>query len=143
MSAPSRTPAIIGFLIAGALILGLGFFGNRIGTGGDDALPALRIAAPVDGDSVANPVIIRFTTPADLELHEGMGWMAGELHLHAMVDGAEIMPAAADIRPSADGWEWRLAPLEAGPRTLHLTWAGRHHGNLAGPTDTVRIHVIR
>ncbi|HSJ10912.1 MAG TPA: hypothetical protein VK928_13395 [Longimicrobiales bacterium] len=142
MSTPSRTPAIIGFLIAGAVILGLGFFGDRFARNDDATLPALAIAAPADGDSLANPVTLSFTSAAPLELHTGMGWMAGELHLHAMVDGAEIMPAAADIRPVGTGYEWRLPNLDAGERTLYLTWAGRHHGNLAGTSDTIRIHIL-
>jgi len=135
----NRTPAIIGFLFAGAVILLLGFFGDRIGTGGDDAPPALRILAPTD--SAANPVVLRFRTDAPLELHPGMGWMADELHLHAMVDDVEIMPAAADLRAAGDAWEWQLPPLEPGTHRIYLTWAGRHHGNLAGDTDTVRVIV--
>jgi hypothetical protein len=142
MSTPSRTPAIIGFLIAGAAILGLGFFGDRFSRDDDATLPALAIVAPADGDSLRNPVTLRFTSAAPLELHTGMGWMAGELHIHAMVDGAEIMPAAADIRPAGNAWEWRLPLLDAGERTVYLTWAGRHHGNLTGPTDTIRIRVL-
>lgn len=138
----SRTPAIIGFLIAGLLVLGLGFFGDRFTAGGDQQLPPLTLVSPRSGDSVANPVMLQFRTPAQLELHSGMGWMAGELHLHAMVDGTEVMPAAADIRAAGDGWEWQLPPLEPGNRQVHLSWAGRHHGNLTTPSDTARIHVL-
>jgi hypothetical protein len=139
----SRTPAIIGFLIAGAAILGLGFLAGLRRDAGppDNGIPELRILAPAHGDSVTNPVTVRFATPADLRLGRG-GWAAGDLHLHAMADGVEIMPAAADVTARDGDFEWRLPALPAGYRRIYLTWAGRDHRNIAGPADTVTIHVL-
>lgn len=142
MPEKNRTPAIIGFLVAGALILTFGFLaGLRNGSDDMDGVPALRVQAPAPGDTVENPVRVLFTTPAPLELGP-MGWAASDLHLHIMVDGTEHMPAAGDIE-SADGtFTWTLPPLDPGDRTFHLTWAGRHHGNLRGVTDTVTVTVL-
>lgn len=140
----SRTFLIIGFLAAGALILALGFtLGGRSAGGAPDALAPLRILTPATGDSLHNPVTITFVTRAPLRLDSALGWVAGELHLHAMADGVEIMPAAADIAPAADaGFRWQLPDLPTGTRRIHLTWAGRHHGNLGGATDTLLLHIV-
>ncbi|HEX6309734.1 MAG TPA: hypothetical protein VFZ69_16275 [Longimicrobiales bacterium] len=137
---PSRAPAIIGFLIAGALLVAASMLADsRDDTAGD--VPALEIVRPATGDSVANPVSLEFRTPAPLHLDDAMGWAADDLHLHAMVGDREVMPAAADIQPRGDGFLWRLPMLEPGTHRIHLTWAGRHHGNLRGPADTITVHV--
>jgi hypothetical protein len=143
---PRRTPAIIGFLVAGAVILGASFFVTSIGTiGGDsyDDVPRISITAPASGDTVTNPVTLLFDTPGDLAFDPAMGWMAGDLHLHAMLGSVELMPAAADIAVAGAAWTWRLPRLDTGTHRLYLTWAGRHHGNLRGQTDTIVINVVR
>jgi hypothetical protein len=139
----ARTPAIIGFLIAGAVILVLGFLASlrQAAEPVTAAAPPLYIVAPIHGDTVANPVTIRFHTPADLQLGRA-GWTAGDLHLHVMADDREIMPAAADISATGTQFDWRLPPLEPGTRRLYLTWAGRDHRNLIGIADTVYLHVV-
>jgi hypothetical protein len=140
----SRTVAIVGFLAAGALILGLGFcLGGDGTTGPSHEIAPLHIHTPADGDTLANPVTLVFSTPAPLELDPSMGWTAHDMHLHAMADSVEIMPAAADIAPRGDSvFHWRLPALPAGPHRIHLTWAGRHHGNLRGTADTIRVHIL-
>lgn len=140
----ARTPAIIGFLIAGAVILGLGFLASlrQAAEPITTVAPPLYIVAPGHGDTVANPVTIRFRTSADLQLGRA-GWTAGDLHLHAMADDREIMPAAADITLAGPQFTWRLPPLEPGTRRLYLTWAGRDHRNLVGIADTVHLHILR
>lgn len=140
---PQRTPAIIGFLVAGAVILGVSFFVSTREAGSDvyDDVPPLTILSPSSGDSVANPLTIVFRTPGSLEFDAAMGWMAGDLHLHAMAGEQEIMPAAADIVPRDSVFTWRLPRLGAGTHRIYLTWAGRHHGNLRGQADTVIVHI--
>ncbi|MGH7449002.1 MAG: hypothetical protein ACREK1_12225 [Longimicrobiales bacterium] len=139
--AHSRTPAIIGFLIAGAVILGASFFvSTRPGTS-YDGVPPLTISSPASGDSVTNPVTVTFRTTDALELDPGLGWTAGDLHLHAIAGSREIMPAAADIVATDSIYTWRLPDLDSGTHSLYLTWAGRHHGNLRGVADTVIIYV--
>jgi hypothetical protein len=138
-----RSVAIIGFLTAGAVILGLGFCLGGEGDGRGTTVAPLRIVDPADGDSLRNPIVLTFRTPATLRLDPSMGWMAHDLHLHAMADTIEIMPAASDITALNDStWRWRLPPLTSGSRRIHLTWAGRHHGNLRGEADTIRVHVL-
>ena len=138
-----RSVAIIGFLAAGALILTLGFcLGGRNGENAAGGVPPLHIEEPADGDTLANPVVVTFNTPGALRLHAAHGWTAGELHLHAMADSVEIMPGAADITAAGENrWRWRLPALDTGEHRFYLTWAGRHHGNLAGVADTIRIFV--
>jgi hypothetical protein len=138
---PSRTPAIIAFLVAGAVILTLGFVGSLFRDREPvERVPALRLLAPAAGDTVDNPVVLRFSTPADLRLGRA-GWTAGDLHLHAMAGQREIMPAAADITVAGGGFSWRLPALSPGEHRIHLTWAGRSHANLSGPSDTIRIFI--
>lgn len=140
---PSRTPAIIGFLIAGALILGASFFVSTLDRDGNDDVPPIAIDAPASGDTLTNPVTIRFRTPGDLAFDSAMGWMAGDLHLHAMAGDREIMPAAVDIAGADSAFTWRLPDLDPGTHRIYLTWAGRHHGNLRGQADTVVVHLER
>lgn len=137
------TPAIVGFLVVGALLLAVGFLlGNRDGSDARVQPPALRVLAPASGDSVENPVVLTFRTTAPLELGAA-GWAAGDLHLHAMVDDTEHMPAGSDITAGDSIFTWQLPPLHPGAHRIHLTWAARHHGNMIGRTDTVRVHVRR
>lgn len=143
MNEANRTPAIIGFLIAGAIILALGFLAGQGGGADDlDGVPELSIRSPQPGDTLTNPVTVEFVTPAPLELGPA-GWVARDMHLHIMVDDVELMPAAADIQPAGAGFVWTLPQLEPGTHRLYLTWAGRHHGNLRGQTDTVQLHITR
>lgn len=139
----ARTPAIIGFLVVGAVILGASFFVSTLNRDGYDAIPPISIIGPASGDTVSNPVTITFRTPGALAYDDAMGWMAGELHLHAMVSGTEIMPAAADIAPGDSLFTWRLPAVEPGEHRIYLTWAGRHHGNLRGQADTVAVFVAQ
>ena len=140
---PTRTPAIIGFLVAGAVILGASFFVTALDGDAYDDVPPISIAAPASGDTVTNPVMLAFDTEGELEFDPAMGWVASDLHLHAMVGSLELMPAAADIVATDSAWTWRLPRLEPGTHRLYLTWAGRHHGNLRSETDTIVIHVSR
>jgi hypothetical protein len=141
----SRTPAVAGFLIAGALLLAIGYIANRqssvVGDVAPD-LPPLSITAPASSDTVRNPIELRFTTPAQLELTRD-GWTADDMHLHLMIDGNEVMPAATDITATSGAFVWRLPLLDSGTHRLYLTWAARHHGNLAGVTDTLSLFVTR
>ena len=139
--APGRTPAIIGFLVVGTVILGASFFVSTLPDTSDDGVPPLTITSPAPGDSVTNPVTVTFRTTEALELDSDLGWTAGDLHLHAMAGSREIMPAAADIVATDSTYIWRLPDLDSGTYSLYLTWAGRHHGNLRGVADTVVIHV--
>jgi hypothetical protein len=136
-----RAPIIIGFLAAGALLLGLGMFADRMRSAPEPALPELTLLAPRAGDTVSAPLAVRFHTPAPLAL-TSMGWTAGDLHPHILLDGRELMAAAADIESQPDGFRWRLPTLPPGDHTLLLAWAGMHHGTLGDTVGrTIRFHV--
>src|SRR5690606_11484453 len=92
----TRTPAIVGFLLAGAAILTVSFLVSSRGGGEAGDVPPFTILAPATGDTVTNPVTIIFRTPGELRLDPSMGWSTRALHLHTMVGTREIMPAAAD-----------------------------------------------
>jgi hypothetical protein len=132
----------VGFLLAGAAVLLIGFLAGQRDSSDTARLPPLHILAPASGDVVTNPVTVRFATPADLRLVSS-GWTAGDLHLHLMLDDRELMPAAADIVAADTAFSWRLPPVPPGAHRLYLTWAGRHHGNLMGQSDTITLHVSR
>lgn len=128
--------------MAGAAILGASFLASTLdGTGDGADVPPIGIVQPASGDSIEDSPALVFHTTAPLELNPDMGWMARDLHLHAMVDDREIMPAAADIAVRDSLWTWRLPVLGPGTHRIHLTWAARHHGNLPGVTDTIVVHV--
>ncbi|HSJ15072.1 MAG TPA: hypothetical protein VK939_11695 [Longimicrobiales bacterium] len=136
-----RAPVVIGFLLAGGLLLGLGLFADRIRGGPERGLPDLLLVAPARGDTVSGELYVRFQTSAPLALGR-MGWAAGDLHPHLLLDGRELMAAAADIEPTPDGFIWRLPTPEPGEHTLLLTWAGTHHGTLGDTVGrTIRFHV--
>lgn len=93
----------------------------------DGGAPALAIVAPAAGDTVDSPVTLRFTAGDRLALGP-MGWASDQLHLHAYVNGTEVMPAAADIEEEADGvFRWTL-PVPPGSAQIQLRWAGMSHG---------------
>ena len=104
-------------------------------------VPRITLLAPQSGDTVGSPIPLHFTAGERLALG-GMGWASDDLHLHAYLDGAEVMPAAADIEAQPDGtFVWNLAATR-GIRTIELSWAGMHHGALQeGESDQIRIVV--
>lgn len=131
-SRSSRLVTLVGalgiFMVAAGILVGaINMFGAR--TDLSAGVPALVLIEPQGGDTVAGPLVLRFTAGNDLTLG-GMGWASNDLHLHAYVDGIEIMPAAADIQDAGDGtFLWTL-PLESGRHQIQLRWAGLDHADL-------------
>ncbi len=125
-------PTIILLLVVGGILLGIGLW-----TGGNDhaAAPpapaaALTIIEPADSATVAAPLEVTFSTTAPLRLTP-MGWQAEHLHLHAIVDGTEIMPGALDIRALGDDrYRWRLKSVVAGSHDIRLVWARPDHRSI-------------
>jgi hypothetical protein len=134
--------AATAFILAGAVIIGFGTVDRLRQPPPPDDVPPLRILEPASGDSLNAPLVVRFSTPAGLRLDPRLGWAAGDLHLHLILDGTEIMPAAGDITDHGDGtFAWRVAAARPGPVRLHLTWAGPDHRRIDGPADTIRIRL--
>jgi len=140
----SHTPAIVGILLAGAVILVVGLWLGRNGIGGDPgrAVPPLTLVSPAPGDVIAPDARIVFESPRLVKAPEG--WRSGRLHLHAVLDGVELMPGAADIEPLRQHgrFAWRLPPLGAGAHEILLRWSGPDHRPLEeGATPVVRFEV--
>lgn len=104
-------------------------------------VPGIVVVAPQNGDTVGAPLAVRFRAGDRLALGP-MGWASADLHLHAYVDGTEIMPAAADIVPQDDGsFVWRI-PVTPGTRTFEMGWAGMQHGAIPdGASEPVTVHI--
>ncbi len=126
-------PTIVLLLVVGGLLLGIGLW-----TGGhqQQATPAaaapagLTILEPTDSATVAAPPEITFSTTAPLRLTP-MGWQADRLHLHALVDGAELMPGALDISALGEGrYRWRLNNVGPGAHDVRLVWARPDHKSI-------------
>ena len=133
----SRKPAqkplgttVILLLLAGGLLLGIGLWtgGNDRATPVASAQPAqLTIVEPTDSAQVAAPLEITFATMAPLHITP-MGWQSGQLHLHAVIDGTDVMPGALDIRALGQGrFRWRLKTVAAGSHDVRLVWARPDH----------------
>jgi hypothetical protein len=130
-------PVIIGIGLTIILLVVLGNIAQQRRQQQAAAAPVLRVLQPRPGVSVDSPLVIQFTTTAPLALHP-TGWGAGNLHLHALVNGVEYMPAAAEITRRDSLYHWTLPAVARGRLELFLGWADQRHRALqAGASDTV------
>ncbi len=123
------TPTIFFLLLAGVVLLVIGIWtGNNDRPSARATAPdSLVITAPADSSEAAAPLEIAFATRAPLRLSP-MGWQAGVYHLHAVVDTAQVMPGAMDIRALGQGnFTWRLASVLPGMHHVRLVWARADH----------------
>lgn len=103
--------------------------------------PELVIDAPASGDTIRGPVALEFQLSAPLTAGPA-GWQWRDLHLHAEVDGASLMPRTTDIARTEGGYRWTLPALPPGSRRLRLGWAGDDHRPLAaGVTPEIIVFV--
>lgn len=140
---PNILPVVITFLIGGALILTLGFWaGSRERGPAKEIVPQLTLIEPTDGAVVGQPLELLFEAPARLGMGPG-GWGTRRLHLHALVDGVEIMPAATDIQAVGENrYRWVLSNISPGRHEIRLQWAGLDHRPISeGASETVVIEV--
>lgn len=142
-NARGRAPLILGFLFAGAALLGMGMCTSAIqqrSPRGDVAVPDLMLLAPAPAGIVTDSLVVRFRTTAPLRLTPH-GWAADDLHPHILLDGTEYMAGPGDIRTGDEAgvFSWRLPLPAPGEHTLLLTWAGMHHGTVGDTTGrTIR-----
>jgi hypothetical protein len=134
---------IFGTVLLGVLLLGFALWANEAGKrAGAEAprVPQIVMLSPSEGDEIDGPVVMVFQTPVVL-LRGPAGWEADGLHIHASLDGMELMPGADAIeRVDGDTYRWTLGTLPAGTRELRLFWADRRHRELtAGASETVRV----
>lgn len=137
---------VIAFVVLGITVLSLGFWVAGLDRTSDpfslQAAPPVTIIEPADGDAVGSSITLVFETPARLQLYPS-GWAAGRLHLHAIVDGIEIMPAAVDIEAvGRNRFTWKLPAQRPGPRTIRLEWATPDHQPVeAGGSSEIQVYV--
>ena len=127
------TPTIVALFVVGAVLLIIGLWTG--GGGGPKARPvappdSLVITAPDDSATVPAPLTITFATRAALRAGP-MGWQAGAYHLHALLDGADIMPGTLDVQSAGTGqFRWTLKNVAAGAHTVRLVWARPDHRSI-------------
>jgi hypothetical protein len=133
-----------GMLLMAAVLLVTSAIGaiSRAGAPSSGPLPELTLHSPVDGALVNAPLTLRFEGGAALAQMRG-GWGAGEYHLHAEIDGREVMPGPRDIRPVGGGLhEWTFGRIESGEYTLRLYWSDTAHRPVSdGATAPVTIRL--
>jgi hypothetical protein len=110
------------------------------GGGAADATP-IRLLEPADGAAAGDRIALVFATEVPLEGGPD-GWGARGLHLHAGVNGAEIMSGGARIEAlGGNRYRWEL-PLAAGTYRVELFWASHQHGRIArGAATPVEVTV--
>ena len=130
-------------LIGGAMILlavGVLLWGGEPDGGAAAegvAPPSITLIEPA-GDAIgAGPVPVVFEVP--VRLRQGpSGWHAESLHLHARVDGIEVMPTPDEIQPlGGDRYRWMLS-LPPGRHTLQLSWSDPNHAPLPAGASVAR-----
>jgi len=134
---------VIGTVILGLLLFGFAVWANEAGKrAGSEArmVPEIVLLAPTDGAIVEGIAEVVFETDADLRRGPA-GWEIRGYHIHAAVDGRELMPGADDItRLDGNRYRWAVRPLDPGPRELRLFWSDRQHREIAeGASRTVRV----
>ncbi len=144
---PSVTSTVVGILMVGITVLVLGFWvdarrGAGAGAGNPVGPPQIVLVEPEAGAVVGSRVPVLFEVPAQLRPGPG-GWQTGRLHIHATVDGRELMPGREDIeRVGASRYRWTLPPLQPGAYTLQLFWSDPAHRPIEeGASATVSVEV--
>lgn len=152
-AAPSNSPAqpppalIVAFILGGALILGFGFWsgGRERGSKGaaDAAPPGIVLIEPGAGAVHRGAVPLLFETTQSLRLTPA-GWGAGDAHLHAMVDGVELMAGRGDLEEVGPRrYQWTLRRLEPGSHEIRLFWSGADHRPLPDGASAAVVVEIR
>jgi hypothetical protein len=133
-------------IIGGAMVLGalalLVSGGASDGGGATGALPELELISPEDGAVVPAPLQLTFRTGEPLSRGPG-GWGTGQYHLHAALDGVEVMPGPADLSDLGnDRYAWMLAGVRPGVLEIRLFWSDSEHNPVAAPAEeAVTVHV--
>ena len=113
--------------------------GPRDGAAAFANAPLLAIVHPTDGSILEGPLVLSFDVQAEMQAQTG-GWGIGGYHLHLHLDGLELMPGPADVRPASSGYQWVVGPLEPGSHTLQLYWSDEYHRRVdSGASEVVVI----
>jgi hypothetical protein len=114
--------------------------------------PSLSIVSPAPQSRVRNPVSVVVETTGDMaQLTMGanmnsMGSMSGmgpSVHLHIVVDGHVLMPAASQlVSAGKDRYRYTFGHLSSGPHTIKVFWADNKTHNTVGSVHTVACTVV-
>ncbi|HLN12004.1 MAG TPA: hypothetical protein VK587_02380 [bacterium] len=114
--------------------------------------PPLSIVSPTPQSQVRNPVSVVLETTGDMaQLTMGasmnnMGSLSGmgpSVHLHIVVDGHVLMPAASQlVSAGQDRYRYTFGHLSSGPHTIKVFWADNKTHNTVGPVHTVTCTVV-
>jgi hypothetical protein len=98
----------------------------------------VSLLSPGSDTTTNGSIRLHFQTTRPLVL-QPTGWGAGRFHLHALVNGMERMPAAADIVALPDGgYQWLLSDLPDSAR-VQLVWALPSHQRLTEGASALRL----
>ncbi len=130
-SAPRTTRDVVYGLVGGAavfLALVFALVGGEADGAAAGAPPEVTVLEPESGSIFSGRVTLVFRTPEEM-VRTADGWQTGgSFHLHALVDGTELMAAPGEVQPLGGGrYRWTLPALPAGEHRLRLTWAGPDH----------------
>ena len=135
-------PVVIGLALTGILLALLAYAAHRRNQQ-QSAVPALAIVAPLPESAVDSPLVVIFTSTQPLELSAG-GWGYHGLHLHMSLNDVSLMPAAADITPTAARtYQWLIPAVRRGSVTVSLGWADAAHRPLVAGMSEVVTMVVR
>jgi hypothetical protein len=131
-----------GAMVVAALLLLLFGGPGDVGPDPDRPPPGLILLSPADGESVGNPLRVTFRSDEPITQRPG-GWGTDAHHVHLTIDGRELMPGPADIRPLGAGrYEWAVGRLSAGELRLRLFWSDASHRPIAdAATEEIRVEI--
>ncbi|MEO5510291.1 MAG: hypothetical protein ABIS27_06640 [Longimicrobiales bacterium] len=131
----ARKNAIIGFLIAGTVLIGLSIYATTHRNPPAAVAPEILVVGTV---VVGTPPHggVRFVTRAPLKTTP-MGWMAGDLHLHALVDTTSLMAGSNLIRVAGDTLVWSFPSIPPGTHSIRLFWADPRHRPIGDSTRSI------
>jgi hypothetical protein len=136
--ARSQRGVIIAFVVGAMILLGVSFISNMVQHQKPRVVPAIRIVNATS-NAVSNPVVVAFVTSAKLQ-SDAAGWHADDLHPHALVDSAVIMPMGHDIRfVGGDTFHLVLPALSPGSHVVRMFWADAAH---LGVGDSATTHIL-
>jgi hypothetical protein len=136
-------------LVGGAMLLAalvLFVFGGR-GDGGGTSVGAgpaqLALSAPGNGAVVSTPLRLTFRTAGAALTSTPTGWGVDGHHVHAEINGQEVMPGQKDIsRAADDSYVWVLPESPRGDVSVRLVWSdSRHRAVVDGATERIWIRV--
>ena len=114
------------------------------------ALPPLAIVTPTPNARVRNPVSVVLETTGDMtQLTMGgknMSSMGGmsmgpSVHLHIVVDGQLLMPAASQlVSAGKDRYRYTFGPLSSGPHSIKVYLGRQRDASPRGPGSHRHLH---